>query len=141
MTEHEALTKIHELIDRYWGADLMRYTNSENTAEAGAAKLCCEINETINVAVGKLLKYKIGDRIKYRNKGSNNDGRLGLVIGVSDNAAQFSYCVSLDATETQSDRIFWTCEDVLEPYVEEFSDSRFVDRKFKVGERKCLKND
>ena len=48
MTEHEALTKIKELIDNHWGIDPIYYTDSENREQAEAARLCCCINEIIN---------------------------------------------------------------------------------------------
>lgn len=48
MTEREALTEIKELIDQYWGADPIYYTDSENAEEAEAVRLCCCVNEIIN---------------------------------------------------------------------------------------------
>lgn len=46
--DREALIEIKELIDNHWGIDPIYYTDSENRAQAEAARLCCYINEIIN---------------------------------------------------------------------------------------------
>ena len=48
MTYEEALTEIKELIDNHWGIDPIYFTDSLNSHETEAAKLCCKINEIIN---------------------------------------------------------------------------------------------
>lgn len=49
-TTQRALKEIEDLIGCYWGTDPAYYTGSENEEEAGAAKLCCKILETIQMA-------------------------------------------------------------------------------------------
>lgn len=66
------------------------------------------------------MKFKVGDRIRYCNKNNENDGRVGVVIGVKDKSSPFSYYVSLGTDETRG--VFWTRETCLEPYVETFRD-------------------
>lgn len=66
------------------------------------------------------MKFKVGDRIRYCNKNNENDGRVGVVIGVKNKNAPFSYYVSLGTDETKG--VLWTWETCLEPYVETFRD-------------------
>ena len=55
MTKNLSMNKnifdeIENLIGKYWGGDPAYYTNSKDEQEAGAAKLCCKILESICVA-------------------------------------------------------------------------------------------
>lgn len=46
----DVFKKIEDLIEGYWGIDPAYYINSNNEQEARAAKLCCKILETIQMA-------------------------------------------------------------------------------------------
>lgn len=52
-TTQQALEKIKDLIGCYWGTDPIYYVSSQNKEEAGAAKLCCEILEAIQISNGE----------------------------------------------------------------------------------------
>ena len=52
-TTQQALEKIKDLIGCYWGTDPIYYVSSQNKEEAGAAKLCCEILESIQISNGE----------------------------------------------------------------------------------------
>ena len=54
MTTQQAFEEIENLIGKYWVTDPIYYINSKNGEEAGAAKLCCKILETIRVARGEI---------------------------------------------------------------------------------------
>ena len=49
-TTKNVLEEIEGLIGDYWGTDPIYYTDSKSEEEAGAAKLCCKILETIRMA-------------------------------------------------------------------------------------------
>ena len=54
MTTQQAFEEIENLIGKYWVTDPIYYINSKNGEEAGAAKLCCKILETIRMARGEI---------------------------------------------------------------------------------------
>ena len=54
MTIQQAFEEIENLIGKYWVTDPSYYMNSKNGEEAGAAKLCCKILETIRMARGEI---------------------------------------------------------------------------------------
>ena len=53
-TTKNVLEEIEGLIGDYWGTDPIYYTDSKSEEEAGAAKLCCKILETIRMARGEI---------------------------------------------------------------------------------------
>lgn len=52
-TPQQALAEIERLIEKYWGAAPVYYTDSKNEEEADAAKLCCKILEVIQLSKGE----------------------------------------------------------------------------------------
>ena len=53
-TTKNVLEEIEGLIGDYWGTDPIYYTDSKSEEEAGVAKLCCKILETIRMARGEI---------------------------------------------------------------------------------------